>query len=239
MDKPYLRKQSIVSGFTVWIVDGNYIRTNLDEEFSNFGQHYRFNFIPKNEFWIDHEASKRKETEFYIDHLLEENRLLKQGKKYNYALLKADQLEKMERQKSPIYQEFKNKILKGIKIKIIKKYSQKVDIWIVDGELVRDRFFLDFTEGGHHYRYRFIPPNEVWIDDDISPRERKYVILHELTERNLMAERLHKTKNWKNRPTPYKVYGWAHQKASEMEHYCRLHPNKIDQKLTEVLEKNN
>ncbi len=237
MKKPYLQKHGIVSGFTVWIVDGNYIRTHLHEEFTNFGQHLVFQFIPKDEFWIDHEASKRKEIPFYIDHLIEENRLLKQGKKYNHALLKADQLEKMERQKSPIYQEFKDKILNGIRIKKIKKYCHKIDIWIVDGELVRDRFFIDFTEGGHHYRYRFIPHHEVWIDDDISLRERKYVILHELTERNLMAERLEKRKNWKNHPTPYRVYSWAHLKASQAEHYCRLHPKQLEIKLKKELEK--
>jgi hypothetical protein len=38
---------------TVRIVDGVYICGHMDEEFTNFGQHYRFKFIPKNEFWID------------------------------------------------------------------------------------------------------------------------------------------------------------------------------------------
>jgi hypothetical protein len=28
----------------------------MDEEFTNFGQHYRYPYIPKNELWIDQEA---------------------------------------------------------------------------------------------------------------------------------------------------------------------------------------
>ena len=33
----------------VWVVDGAYIRNHIDEEFTNFGQHYSFPYIPKNE----------------------------------------------------------------------------------------------------------------------------------------------------------------------------------------------
>lgn len=234
MKRPYLRRWGVVSGFTVWIVDGNYIRTNIDEEFTNFGQHYVFHFIPKREFWIDHESSKHQETRYYVDHLLEENKLLRRKKKYDYALLKADQLEKAERRASAVYKQKGKEVLKKIHSRLIKKYSQHIAVWIVNGELVRDIFFLDFTEGGHHYRYRFIPRNEVWIDDDISPSERKYILLHELAERNLMAERLHQ----KTHPTPYKVYDWAHRRASQLEAYCRHHPKKLDQLLKQELEKN-
>ena len=41
----------------------------LDEEFTNFGQHYRFNCIPENEFWLENEATPD-ERRFFIDHLL-------------------------------------------------------------------------------------------------------------------------------------------------------------------------
>lgn len=189
--------------------------------------------IPKNEFWVDHESSKHKEIRYYIDHLLEENRLLRQKKKYNSALFQADQIERAERHASQTFQHRGKDVLKKIRSHLIKKYSKNINVWVVNGELVRDVFFLDFTEGGHHYRYRFIPQKDVWIDDDITPRERKFVLLHELAERNLMAERLHK----KNHPTPYKVYDWAHRKASKLESYCRHRPQKLDSLLKKELEK--
>ncbi|MDO8491967.1 MAG: hypothetical protein Q7T04_08150 [Dehalococcoidia bacterium] len=53
---PYLRKADERNAIQVWLVDGAYIRTRMDEEFTNFGQHYRFKYIPQNEFWIDSEA---------------------------------------------------------------------------------------------------------------------------------------------------------------------------------------
>lgn len=45
---PYLRKDEQRGDFQVWIVDGSYIRGHIDEEFTNFGQHYRFPYIPEN-----------------------------------------------------------------------------------------------------------------------------------------------------------------------------------------------
>jgi len=63
----------------VWIVDGGYVRGHIDEEFTNFGQHYRYAYIPKNEFWIDEEA-EHDEQAFFIDHLLVEHQLMGKGR---------------------------------------------------------------------------------------------------------------------------------------------------------------
>ena len=54
---PYIQKADEVGDLHVWVVDGSYIRGHVDEEFTNFGQHYRYSYIPKNELWIDREAS--------------------------------------------------------------------------------------------------------------------------------------------------------------------------------------
>ena len=69
MKKPYIKKVGNFSGFDVWIVDGNYIRLNLDDEFSNCGQPLDFKIIPKNEIWIDKEHSGN-ESRFFITHML-------------------------------------------------------------------------------------------------------------------------------------------------------------------------
>lgn len=45
---PYLEKVDKRGNLEVWIVDGSYIRSHIDAEFTNFGQHYSFPFIPKN-----------------------------------------------------------------------------------------------------------------------------------------------------------------------------------------------
>lgn len=48
--KPYIKKICNLGRYNVWIVDSEFVRKNICEDFVNLGQHYTFNFIPKNEF---------------------------------------------------------------------------------------------------------------------------------------------------------------------------------------------
>ena len=78
--------------------------------------------------------------------------------------------------------------------------------------MVRSAFDIDFTEGGHDYVYEFVPEKEVWIDDDILEPERRYVLVHELHERNRMASMA--------------VQG-SHAESSRLEYRCRHHPDEL------------
>jgi len=227
--KAYIKKFSEVSGFIVWIVDGKYIRSNIDEEFTNFGEHYGFGFIPKNEFWIDKERNPGEEK-YFIESMLVMNRLMTKGMKAEEAAKVADRIERRERSKSKLMRKelkiIKNKggVIKTVYKNLIKEYSsEKIKIRVVKGELVRDLFFLDFSEGGHDKVYSFIPENEIWIDDDLSLSERKFVILHELYERNLMSSG--------------KKYDSAHKLSSKIEYFCRKHPEMLDKYIKRELKK--
>ena len=227
--RAYIKKFSNVSGFKVWIVNGNYIRGNLDEEFTNFGQHEGFNFIPKNEFWIDKERSPGEEK-YFIETMLVMNRLIAKGMKDRDAAKIADKLERRERSKSRLMKKelgikkHNGNLIKTIHKSLIKKYcSKSLMVWVVKGELVRDLFFLDFTEGGHDKVYDFVPANEIWIDDDLSLEERKFVFLHEVHERNLMAKGM--------------KYDPAHKSSSAIEYYCRKHPKMLDKCIRKELKK--
>jgi hypothetical protein len=229
IDKIYLKKFSKVSGFKVWIVDGKYIRDNVEEEFTNYAQHYNFRFIPYDEFWIDKERNPGEEK-YFIDSMLVMNRLISKGVGRIEALKRANKIEKRERSKSKLMKKElkikKNKgnVLKTVYKNLIKEYSQgKIKVWVVNGELVRDLFFLDFTEGGHDKVYGFIPEKEIWIDDDLELDERKFVILHELHERNLMSKG--------------KDYCSAHKSSSKIEYYCRKHPKKLDRYIRKEFKK--
>ena len=81
---PYVRKVGQRGNITVWVVDGTYVRTHIDEEFTNYAQHYAFKFIPEKEFWLDQEATED-EQQFFIDHLLVEYELMKKGIPYDDA----------------------------------------------------------------------------------------------------------------------------------------------------------
>ncbi len=210
-EKPYIKRHSDADGIEIWVVDGKYIRDHINREFTNFGQYYRFDFIPKNEFWLDKEYSPD-ESDFFVNHLLIEWDLMSKEIPYEKAIEKADEEERRERKKSEYLQKVKSKnhgreIPTELYVDRLETYSDGIDVWIVSGELVRDLFYVDFTEGGHEFVYDFIPKNEVWIDNDLGPAERAFVILHELHERNLMKEGM--------------KYLSAHLSSSIIEYKCR------------------
>ena len=62
------------------------------------------------------------------------------------------------------------------------------NIWIVDGEKVRNEILPDFIFGGNEMRYPFIPKNEIWISNDIPAREYETTLEHEINERDLMRD---------------------------------------------------
>jgi len=210
MDKKefYIEKIGQRGRIKIYIVDGFIVRKDLDEEFTNFGQHFRFKCIPEYEFWLDKEASPN-ERKFYIDHLLIEWRLMKDGYSYTDAITRADEKERAERKR---YRKNNN-----IHLKQIGEAKKKLKIWAVSGKTVRDSLDIDFTEGGHDYVYSYVPKDEVWIDNDITEKERSFVILHELLERSLMK------KNY--------TYEDAHRKASEAEWKARHDSNKLEKSL--------
>jgi len=216
--KPYLKKDGKISEFEIWIVDGKYIRDNICEDFVNIGQHYVFDFIPKNEFWIAKEEDNGEEH-FYIDYLLVENRLMKSGVSYDEASTLAEQVERKERNKSILFKKFKKirnnpKIIEKVHKKLFKKFRNGINVWIVNGELVRDFFEISYTGGGHDKFYDFVPNKEIWIDNDISKEEIKFILLHEIHERNLMKKGM--------------SYRKAHFSATEIEDFARHHKTKLN-----------
>ncbi len=222
MDKPpYVEKIEDRGALAVWVVDGAYIRGNIDEEFTNYGQHYRFKYIPENELWLDREAAAD-EREFFIDHLLTEYRLMKKGASYEKALEQADRVErKVRRHSGDLTRVINHKNglpdASNVHVRLWKKLENGITVWIVSGRLVRSVFDIDFTEGGHDCVYEFVPENEIWIDDDLEEPERPYVLLHELHEHNRMKAGM--------------PYSKAHAESSRLEYRCRQFPDTLHEAL--------
>jgi hypothetical protein len=226
--KPYIKKIKDISGFHVWYVNGFWIRRNLDEEFTNFGQHYQFDFIPKNELWIDQEQGK-KETKYFIGTMLLMNQLHLLGHTRKQINKIATHTEIAERNKSKSILKLKsirNKeiVFKKIRKEFLKKYSKNIKVYLVRGDLIRSLFYTDFTQGGHDMVYKFVPKNEVWIDDDLFKKERVFVIIHELFERYHMAKGM--------------SYDKAHEMASALEYKCRKNPKIIEKTLKLQIKRN-
>jgi hypothetical protein len=218
---PYLQRDDKRGDYQAWIVDGAYIRGHIDEEFTNFGQHYRYPYIPEKEFWIDREA-EHDERLFFIEHLLVEHDLMEKGASYPEALTQADIIERRERRRAgdvrKVTHQGKDLPDAGVvRERLWKRLENGISVWVVNGRLVRSAFDIDFTAGGHDHVYEFVPEGEVWIDDAIEEKERGVVLLHELHERNQMEKGM--------------PYIQAHAESSRLEFRCRHHPDELHDAL--------
>jgi hypothetical protein len=68
----------------VWQVDGDYVRKNITAGFTDFGHHYSFNEIPRNEIWLDIEKAPD-EQQLLVRQAMTERRLMALGMDYEAA----------------------------------------------------------------------------------------------------------------------------------------------------------
>lgn len=101
-----------------------------------------------------------------------------------------------------------------VKIKKLLTLRNQVAVFLVNGEMVRDNYDLDYAEGGHDVVYKWIPEREVWLDNDIFQPDIGPTLLHEIHERRLMAEA-----GWS--------YDLAHEYALKVEMISRQHPDRL------------
>ncbi len=217
---PYLRRLEERGRLAIWVVDGDYVRKNVNEEFSNFGHHWTIAQIPPGEIWLDEEGHPD-EQRFFVRHALVERKLMERGKSYEVARVEADKIERELRSRAGDLararhgkEEVKPEAMHS---RLWKACPGGVHVWFVNGRLVRSVYDIEFTEGGHDYVYEFVPPNEVWIDDDLHEDERGFVLFHELHERNLMAKGME--------------YDAAHADSSRLERHYRNHPAALHEAL--------
>ena len=105
---------------------------------------------------------------------------MSKGISYDKAWKQGNIVQKLERQKEKSYKKLlrlKEKqnywVLEKIHKKLLKKYSNYLKVWIINGKIVRDLYFIDYVEGGHDKVYSFIPEGEIWIDEDVSKKRIK------------------------------------------------------------------
>lgn len=190
-DVPEVRKRHMldIGGFKVYRVDGAEIRKNLEPDFTNWGQPMRWpELIPPDELWMDEEAVGS-ELGFFLGRAILEHRLMKEGMSYDKANEVGAAYERRERRKKDAKRGLeKPSVPEDVKLQLL-GVVDGIEIWVVDGESVRTYFYVDFTEGGHDLVYDFVPDHEIWLDDDLLPEERVYVLRHEMLERKLMHEK--------------------------------------------------
>lgn len=199
-------------GFKIWIVDGNYIRREIFNEFIYGGNDERYTFVPESEIWIDNSVSAEEYLTTLEHEIIERNLMRHNGYTYYDAhdsalmlelgmrrgfLAAANEHEKQLPMVNPIdfnstkeIEELAGKInLSGI-YKIPYAKRDGVEIWVVDGYKIRRDIYPDFGFSGNSNAYMFIPPNEIWIDASITCQEMEYSIQLELKEMAFMKNGL-------------------------------------------------
>jgi len=83
----------------------------------------------------------------------------------------------------------------------------KVKIVLVDGTKIRNETAVNFVFGGNDKAYKFIPKNQIWIEKSVPKKERKFILMHEFSERDLMKHGM--------------GYNKAHPIANQIEDFSR------------------
>jgi hypothetical protein len=199
-----------VQNYNIWIVDGNQVRLKIFSSFLYGGNEQRYPFNPKGEIWIDNAISCE---EYYLTlaHELNERHLMaKFGWQYITAHDSSLSLEQKIRHSNEEICHAHEASLKKVRptdydnIKEIKGLPDSIqiqniyripagtregiDIWIVDGYMVRKNIYPDFGFSGNDLSYHFIPPKEIWIDGQVTCEETEYSIATELNERKLLVK---------------------------------------------------
>lgn len=212
-EKPWISKIEEIGPISIWLVDGAWIRKYDQKEFTNFAQwrHPLFkDIIPENEFWIDQGAGPEEHT-FFIEHMLYENHLQSRGMAFKKAEVEAIRVEERERHRGAKITE--RKLYNFSPERALLQKVGDVEVYIVDGKMVRDYIDTRFCHGGHDLVYEYIPDKHVWIDNTTVPNEWQYLIVHELLERNKMEMG--------------EEYSEAHPKCSRMEWKCWHDPEEL------------
>jgi hypothetical protein len=227
-------------GYDVWIVDGGAVRQKICKEFLYGGNEQRYIFNPVGEIWIDNAISSE-EFDLTLAHELNERHLMaKFGWTYETAHDSSLMLEQVIRhQNKEICQTHeaslgKVSVLDSYNIKELRRLPDSItleniyripmgeregiSIWVVDGYLIRTNLYPDFGFSGNDLSYHFIPPNEIWIDGQISCEETEYSIALEMKERDLM-------KNGKSYSDAYEdAVQMIQDKRISMQKIVKAHP---------------
>jgi hypothetical protein len=184
-------------GYSVYSIDASAVRNvaQPDEEFGNFATEKEFpDLIPEGEIWI---GQKTLETEgvFFIADALARLREEERGRSEDAAYTAGIEAERVLRGK-----------LTGLKFRDGKPHKRvpdevyaehyvtlpdpefPIDVWLIDGNVVRSLYKTDYTEGGHGYVYRWVPKRQIWIEKDLDRWELPFIISHEYLELRMMRD---------------------------------------------------
>jgi len=198
-------------GMKVYLVDGFKIRNTIDLDFTDGASHLESKPVPDNEIWIDQDAQGDREYKLTLADVIGTRSGLMSGLPLDKAWKLGAKIEGALRQK-----QFPSQWLKGGKIDVKQLgFAQGTPVYLVDGMATRNRYDVDFVEGGNSEVYPWMKnalgDPSVAIDNSVFPHERPYIGLHELFESRGMRQE-------------GTQYNQAHRQANRVELAARHDP---------------
>ena len=148
------------------------------QEFCTVAIHEDFpEAIAKDEIWVDSSVSK-KELPNIVSGAMTRIRNLRNG----YSSIKS--------YKIGLAVDAKDRHSKKLKKEHYVSLSDpkgKINVFFVSGFAVRSNHKTDFSQGGHGYVYKWIPKDEIWIEDE-EREEVAPILAHEYVEMAMMRD---------------------------------------------------
>jgi hypothetical protein len=197
--RPRLNKRFIETrdGYDCYSVNAFAVRNLAEpnEEFTNFATRDDFpNLIPDGEIWIASRLVPR-EGEFFMTNAVARLKALEAGASKDTAYTIGLNAERKVRARRTGLEYRAGRPHKHIPGKLyvagylaLPDERGPVEVWVVDGMLVRCMYRTDFAEGGHGYVYDWCPKSEVWVETDLDRAEMPFIVAHEFVERRLMRD---------------------------------------------------
>jgi hypothetical protein len=218
--RPYVKTLgSIGNQYTVWAVDGGWIRKHMDPTFSNVGHSYLYPHVPQGELWLDWTTAPEREWPFFIHRMMFEIELMKSGLPYP----EASKLSAAEEQKERAFRKQLPAMTRADYAAVDPRQERigvatiegfRVKVFLVDGETVRDVLDTDYFSGGHGLINTYMPEDEIWIESFLDANERLFTLYHEVRENRAMR-------------VGGKTYEQAHVEAALAETAYRNHPENL------------
>lgn len=185
-------------GWNVYCVDSSEVRSvaKPDEEFGNFATQEEFaDLIPPGEIWLGEKSFDKEGICFLANALV---RLQHKARGAN---------EKRAYQAGIEAEQKLRETLNGLKFRDGQPHRRipeeiyheryitlddpqfSVEVWRVDGNLLRCYYKTDYTEGGHGYVYPWVPKQQIWLESGLDEWELPFIVSHEYLELRLMRDR--------------------------------------------------
>ncbi len=213
-----------IEGYALYAVNAFAIRNAAepDEEFDSFATHDEFpDLIPKDQIWLSDKSLPREGRFIITDavaRLKARDQGLSESKAYDVGLAvertMREQLTGIKYRDGRPQRRSPAKLHRRLYF-TLRDVRGPIEVWVINGHLVRCLYKTDYTEGGHGYVYPWCPKHEIWLDDNLERAEMPLIVAHEYTELRLMRDEQMK-------------YDRAHEICAEVEFALRRRDSRAE-----------